>query len=91
MGIIREKEQREVKKVKDVICDVCEESTYNGANFSYAKLSANWLYGSPKDTQVHEACICESCYDKIVEAFSIKVHKGEHLICDPDIVCWHDN
>lgn len=91
-------EEREVTKLKDIICDVCDKTTTviistDGEHFNhcYAKIEASWPYGSPKDTEAHEAYLCESCYDNIVETFKIKVRKGEYMIYDPNTVHWHDD
>lgn len=57
------------KTINDIICDICEESTYSGdanlGDFEYAKLSAQWGYYSEKDLTEWEYYMCESCADKI--------------------------
>lgn len=49
----------------DIICDKCGKSCRDsiGMNFEYASVKAHWGYGSRKDTEKHEAQICEPCYD----------------------------
>lgn len=50
---------------QDVICDKCGKSCRDGIglNFEYATIKADWGFGSDKDTQSHEAHVCEPCYD----------------------------
>jgi hypothetical protein len=51
------------------------------ANFSYMHLIARWPYGSPKDTEQHEAYICEECYDELklmLEAWGLKITVSDY-------------
>ena len=43
-------------------CDVCGVVCKEG---NYAKLIAEWGYGSDYDDQNHETIICQECYDKL--------------------------
>lgn len=45
-----------------VECDVCGAVCKEG---NYAKLIAEWGYGSDYDEQNHETIICQECYDKL--------------------------
>lgn len=49
----------------DIICDKCGKSCIDdsGMNYEYATIKVCWGYGSKKDTERHEAHICEKCYD----------------------------
>jgi hypothetical protein len=63
---------REVQEVDDIVCNRCGKTTSTAAGyggFEAATLSARWGYGSRKDTQVHEAHLCETCYDAVIETF----------------------
>lgn len=65
--------EKKVEDVVGVVCNICGEDIPHGeCGPEYATLKASWGYGSPKDTQQHEAHICEPCYDeKIVPLFKV--------------------
>lgn len=68
-----------VKKVVDIICDVCGNSCKDHLeNFEYGLLEASWGYTSKKDLERHECYMCEDCYDKVfsfIESIGGKVKK----------------
>jgi hypothetical protein len=63
--------------IEDITCDICGKSCNcnppDSYSYEYATLDASWGYHSHKDGRSDEAHICESCYDKIVEHFNIKI------------------
>ena len=77
-------ETKEVKVVKDVICNKCGQSCLGivlkvssskveEINFAIAaQLNADWGYGSKKDGERHKSHLCESCYDEITRSFLIE-------------------
>ncbi|MCD7716344.1 MAG: hypothetical protein LUI39_07820 [Lachnospiraceae bacterium] len=38
-----------------------------------------WGYFSEKDGERHSFCLCEACYDKIIQNFAIPVEIEEYL------------
>jgi hypothetical protein len=53
---------------EDIKCDMCQKSCMDSENmnFEYAQIEVHWGFGSNKDTEKHEAQICEKCYDKLL-------------------------
>lgn len=75
MSCVTKRVQREYMKIEDITCDVCGKSCKLGPYiFECATLNASWGYMSHKDGCEDEAHLCESCFDKIVEHFKIKLH-----------------
>jgi hypothetical protein len=79
-------------KVTDkVICDCCQrelkkhhDESFNdyGVFFpacfeDYFVLNQSWGYYSGKDTERHEAIICEPCYDEIFK--DVKIHVTSYM------------
>jgi len=66
-------EKRKVEVTKDIVCNICGTSckASPGYGFSYATLKAHWGYCSNRDGQVHEAHICNSCFDVMIKKFKI--------------------
>lgn len=64
---------REETFVSDVLCNVCGKTCKDDLdmNFECATVHANWGYGSRKDTELHEAHICEDCYDEYVKIWKL--------------------
>lgn len=62
---------------EDIVCDKCGQSCRDkmNMNFEFVQLVAYWGYGSGKDTEKHEAEVCEKCYD----AFWLQAHITEYL------------
>jgi hypothetical protein len=76
----KEKQNRKVDVVTDVICDSCGESCKIDSfvidnekredhgemhyKFEYMELSANWGFDSGKDTETWKAQVCEKCVDE---------------------------
>lgn len=57
----------EKNDVADIVCDICGVSTKTEfGDFEYARFSATWGYGSSKDGEHHELCLCEPCYDQVI-------------------------
>ena len=75
------KETKEVEVCEDIICDICDKSCEINGNLNYATLSAKWGYGSDKDLTVHEAHICEGCYDEGIERLGIKPTISSYHLC----------
>lgn len=75
---VNKKEQVMREVVVDITCDICGKSCKKECGFEYASLESvdGWGYDSRKDGEVHEADICEECYDKIREYIE-KVLKGK--------------
>jgi len=88
---VKEKYNRKVDVVTDVICDCCGESCKVNEyvvdndlredhgethySFEYMELNANWGYHSGKDLERWKAHVCEKCVD---EKFTfIKFKKSE--------------
>ena len=64
--------KKELDELDDVYCNICGKSCKKEMNFEYAYIIADWGYDSQKDLEVHEAHICEECYDeKILPLFKI--------------------
>lgn len=65
-------EKRDVEVVSDVICNLCGK-TCNAAkgqeetpSYEFATISASWGYFSTHDMDVHEAHVCNLCYDSVL-------------------------
>jgi hypothetical protein len=70
--IHKEKETQYVDIIKDIICNKCGNSckATDCNNFVYASLNVHWGYGSVEhDGEVHEAHLCEKCWENIVATF----------------------
>lgn len=57
-------EMQEVEVIKDVLCDICGDSTSGDNKHSpqFASLQADWGYGSAHDGEVYEVHLCEGCF-----------------------------
>lgn len=70
------------KKKNEIYCNccgklICEEKQQETT--SYLAIKKQWGYFSnEKDGQVHSMDICETCYDKMIEAFAI-APETEHV------------
>jgi hypothetical protein len=67
---------KEIKKVSDGQWNPFgpPHSLYHEPSFEpYFLLQKNWGYHSRKDNQVHEAVVCEGCYDEIFKDVKIAV------------------
>ncbi len=77
---MRVTESKKVERVVlvDIICDSCGDSCQELATgeFNSMSLSAQWGYGSPKDTEQWSADICEKCVD---EKLTFVKFKREHI------------
>jgi ribosomal-protein-alanine N-acetyltransferase len=64
-----------MESVKDEIiyCNQCGAPITSQAypKKDYLQVSKSWGYFSQKDLQIHEFCLCESCYDAMVRQFKI--------------------
>jgi hypothetical protein len=72
--IRKENETKEVEVIKDVICNKCGGTTkkHDGfdGSFEFAELRVHWGYFSDnRDGEVHEAHLCQNCWQKIVADF----------------------
>ena len=43
-------------------------------------VTKEWGYFSGKDLQIHQFCLCESCYDEFTESFFIPVENQEKRV-----------
>jgi hypothetical protein len=62
--IQKEKQTRGIEIIKDVLCNKCGISCKE-----FSSLMAHWGYGSTRDGEVHEAHLCETCWEEIVKDF----------------------
>lgn len=64
------------KKTKDVLCNMCgceiKKDDY-GNFFDYAELEKTWGYLSCFDGKNHKFDLCQNCYKKLIDSFSIPV------------------
>jgi len=69
--IREENETKEVAVIKDVLCNKCGVSClcHTTCGFSYASLNVHWGYGSTRDMEVHEAQLCQNCWEEIIKTF----------------------
>lgn len=57
------------------VCNMCaEDIQYNEYGYldEHVKIEKRWGYGSTLDNQIHNICICESCYQNIFNSLKIK-------------------
>jgi len=62
-------EKRKVEVTKDILCNKCRNSCKAGYGFEYAELKVHWGYGSTRDGEVHEAHLCQNCWEDIIKDF----------------------
>ena len=61
------KEKKAVEVVRDILCDVCLDSTrVEGGSLQYGVLQAHWGYGSAHDGERYEIHLCERCFFQAV-------------------------
>lgn len=66
--------------MKDLLCNVCGRKlvvTDEILMEDALVITKKWGYFSGKDGETHELCICEKCYDKIIEDFKVPVTKTD--------------
>ncbi|KKM03547.1 hypothetical protein LCGC14_1773430 [marine sediment metagenome] len=81
MGRVFEEKNETIRALIDVLCDRCGKSCKCPlGNVEAALLGAHWGYSSGKDTEIHEAHLCEDCYDETVKTMGIKVSVREEGI-----------
>jgi hypothetical protein len=70
--IRKEQETKTIEVIKDVLCNKCGKSCrcHDNHDFVCASLSVHWGYGSTRDGEVHEAHLCESCWETITKDFT---------------------
>ena len=74
MTKIFEEKRETIKIVVNVSCDRCgKDCKCPLGNMEVATIHAHWGYSSGKDTEVHEAHLCEECYDEMIKIMNIKV------------------
>ena len=59
---------------KKLLCNKCGKQIKvknNIAKEGIYQIQYEWGYFSGKDGQIHRICLCEKCYDKMVEGFAI--------------------
>lgn len=65
-------ELKEIGIIEDIVCNKCGNSckVVDCENyFSCAELVVHWGYGSGHDGEVHEAHLCEQCWEQIIKDF----------------------
>ena len=72
--IKKEQETQIVEIIKDVLCNKCGNSCkkFDGlvTSFEFAELKVYWGYFSiDRDGEVHEAHLCQNCWEGIVKEF----------------------
>ncbi|TFY85532.1 hypothetical protein DYL61_29435 [Pseudomonas nabeulensis] len=61
------KEKQAVEVVRDLLCDVCLDSTrFEGGSLRYGVLQAHWGSGSAHDGERYEVHLCERCFFQAV-------------------------
>lgn len=69
-------------KIKMLKCNCCGK-TFQIENemIKEGVFQAQWEWGyfSEKDGERHSFCLCEACYDKIVNTFTVPVQVEEYL------------
>lgn len=73
--------KRTVYHKKKIVCNVCGqvlcEETQKIPEKDWLTVQKSWGYFSEKDGKCHEFCVCEKCYDKWIETFSIPVEVSD--------------
>jgi len=67
-------------KKQKILCNKCgkELKIENGILHEDGLfVTKEWGYFSEKDLQIHQFCLCESCYDEFTESFFIPVESQE--------------
>ena len=64
-------EYNHLEQTKDIVCDVCQEST----QLNHGVLSAHWGKGSKHDGEQYELHLCEACFFATVATL-----KREHRV-----------
>ncbi len=63
--------------MKDLFCNACGKTLVTDNDIlkeDALVITKKWGYFSNKDGETHELCICESCYDKMIEDFKVPVN-----------------
>lgn len=68
-GIASYNESEDYKEDTAMICNVCGNKIKEKTDFIQVK--KEWGYFSDKDTEIHEFCVCERCYDRIIKQFEV--------------------
>lgn len=55
-----------------MICNGCGKEI-NTQVQDFLKIQKAWGYFSQKDLEIHEFCLCEECYDRIISDLKIPV------------------
>lgn len=53
-----------------VICNGCGKEIHTDIQ-DFLKIQKEWGYFSSKDLELHEFCLCEECYDRILSDLKI--------------------
>lgn len=71
--------------MKEYVCNKCgkfigTEGQIIKEDFLY--VNKKWGYFSKKDGEVHEFCLCEKCYDSLLDGFKVaaKVEESSELL-----------
>jgi len=54
------------REVEDILCDMCGGTCYLKPNWEYSRLTADWGYGSSRDTYHWDYHFCDKCSGKIM-------------------------
>lgn len=77
----KEKIKKDTQKIEEMRCNRCgrkiqlENGIIKEGVFS---IDYNWGYFSNEDGQCHSFDLCEDCYEKIIEQFSIPVTRKQN-------------
>ncbi len=73
-----EEKRETVSVLINISCDRCgKDCKCPLGNMEVATIRAHWGYSSGKDTEIHEAHLCEACYDETIGTMNIKVSVRE--------------
>lgn len=64
------------KETEVIFCNQCKKEIKTDQGIireGAAPVEIEWGYFSNKDGEVHSFCLCEACYDKLVQGFGIPV------------------
>ncbi len=66
--------------MKDLFCNACGRQLVTDNDILKEDalfITKEWGYFSNKDGEVHELCICEECYDKMIKKLAIPVRRTD--------------
>ncbi len=69
-----------MKKENKLYCNQCGKEILierDIAREDYVTVKKSWGYFSKKDGRQDEFCLCEACYDHLIEGFAVPVSEKE--------------